>query len=104
METKHYILIGAIVIYIVIVYMFSRLGELREIGTKRLFWLSLFLTPVMGLAFYLNSSHRKINHYTERRFKCDECEYVFSEEHEYCPFCEKEGKKIELRQVDMLMT
>lgn len=104
MESKDYILIGAIVVYIVIVYFFSRLGETREIGTRSLFWLSLLLTPIMGLAFYLNSSHRKINLYTEERFKCDECGYVFSEYHEFCPFCEKEGKEKRLKQVDMYMT
>jgi hypothetical protein len=104
MESKDYILIGAVVVYVVIVYLFSRLGETREIGTVRLFWLSLLLTPVMGLAFYLNSSHRKLTMYTEERYKCNECGYVFSEYHEHCPFCEKEGKKMVLVPVDMFMT
>lgn len=104
METKYYFLIGIVVGYIIIVYFFSRLGEYREIGSRRLFWISLFLTPILGLAFYISSQHRKMNMYTEERYKCDECGYVFSEKHDYCPFCEKEGKKHELKKIDMFMT
>jgi hypothetical protein len=104
METKELVIVGIVVGYVAIVFLFSRLGDSREIGSKRLFWLSLFLTPFLGLAFYLSSQHRKMNMYTERRYKCDDCGYVFSEQHDYCPFCEKEGKKNELRNVDMFMT
>jgi len=104
MESKDYFLIGAVVVYVAIVYLFSRLGKRREIGTRSLFWLSFFLTPVMGLAFYLSSQYRKMNLYTEERYKCAECGYVFSEAHDYCPFCEKEGFKHELKKVDRLMT
>jgi len=104
MESKDYFLIGAFIVYVVIVYLFSRIGKRREIGSQSLFWLSLFLTPIMGIAFYLNSQHKKMNLYTEERYKCNECGYVFSEPHEYCPFCAKEGFKYELTKVDRLMT
>lgn len=104
METKHIVLIAAILFYIVVVYLFSLLGEKRDIGKRRLFWISLFLTPVIGLAFLLSSQHRKLTMYTEERYKCDVCGYVFSEYHEYCPFCEKEGHKYELKQISMYMT
>ena len=104
METKYIVLITAILLYFVVVYLFSRLGAKRDIGTRRLFWISLLLTPVIGLAFLLSAQHRKLNMYTEERFKCEECGYVFSEEHEYCPFCEKEGHKHKLTTVNMYMT
>lgn len=104
MESKDYFLIGAFIVYVIIVYLFSRLGKRREIGSKNLFWLSFFLTPIMGVAFYLSSQHKKMNVYTEERYKCEECGYVFSEPSEYCPFCEKEGKKHELIKVDRVMT
>lgn len=104
METKHFVLIAIILLYIVVVFLFSRLAEKRDISKRRLFWISLFLTPVIGLAFLLSSQHRKLNMYTEQRFKCERCGYVFSEQHENCPFCEKEGHEVKLKKVNMYMT
>ncbi len=104
METKYIVLTVLILTYILVVYLFSLLGARREIGKRRLFWVSLFLTPVIGLAFFLSSQHRKLNMYTEQRYKCEECGYVFSEQHEHCPICEKEGHKHPLKPVNMYMT
>jgi MFS family permease len=104
METKYIVLTALILAYILVAYLFSLLGARREIGRKRLFWVSLFLTPVIGLAFFLSSQHRKLNMYTEERFKCEACGYVFSEHHDYCPICEKEGHQHALKPVNMYMT
>lgn len=104
MEEKHVFLLIAVILYIIVVYLFSRLGKNREIGTRRLFLVSLFLTPVLGLAFLVSSHERKMNPYTEVTYKCDKCRYVFSEPFEYCPFCEKEGYKQKLKPVNKFMT
>ncbi|MCB0805745.1 MAG: hypothetical protein KDC05_08085 [Bacteroidales bacterium] len=104
MEEKYIWLLLIVAGYILFVYFFSRIGNKREIGSRRLFWLSLFLTPLLGFAFFISSHHRKMIPYTEERFKCEDCGYVFSEEHDYCPFCEKEGRLNALKQVDMFMT
>jgi len=104
METREIALTGIVIVYIIIAYLFSRLGKHREIGTRRLFIISLLLTPVLGIAFLAMSQQRKLNLYTEERFKCEECGYVFSEAHDVCPFCEKEGKLSELKPVSMYMT
>ncbi|HPE57128.1 MAG TPA: hypothetical protein P5514_12305 [Bacteroidales bacterium] len=104
MEEKHLILIGLILTYILVVYLFSRIGGRREIGKRRLFWISLFLTPLLGFAFFISSQHKKLVLYTEKRYKCEDCGYVFSEESECCPMCEKEGKINPLKKVDMYMT
>lgn len=104
MEQKHVVLIIVIVLYTLIVYLFSRLGKTKEIGTRRLFIISFFLTPVLGLAFYLSSSHRKMTTYTEASYKCEECGYVFSEHYQNCPFCEKDEKQIKLIKVKKIMT
>lgn len=103
-EEKHILLLLIIAIYIAVVYLFSRLGNRREIGNRRLFWISLFLTPALGFAFFISSQHKKLVFYTEKRFKCEECGYVFTEERECCPFCEKEGKVNVLTPVEMTMT
>jgi len=104
MEEKHFILIFIIVSYIAFVYLLSLLGRSREIGQRRLFLLSLFLTPIMGLAFLIGSQERKMNPYYEASYKCERCKYTFSEPYEYCPFCEKDGHKEVLKPVNKLMT
>ncbi len=104
MESKYVLLIIALLLYTLIVYMFSRLGKLREIGPGRLFWLSLILTPIMGLAFLLSSQHRKIIPYTEPSYKCDRCGFIFSEAEPECPFCLKDGNHEKLNPVTKIMT
>lgn len=104
MEDKYLLLALYVSIYVALAFFFSRLGKYKEIGTRRLFVISLLLTPLIGIAFLISSQHRKINMYTEQRFKCERCGYVFSEEHACCPFCEKEGHKEELKSVSMFMT
>jgi L-cystine uptake protein TcyP (sodium:dicarboxylate symporter family) len=93
-----------IVFYILVCYLFSLAGKKREIGKRRLFWLSLFLTPVIGLAIFLGSQELKMNSYIEKKYKCERCGYVFSDYHENCPFCEKEGIQHELKPVNQFMT
>jgi hypothetical protein len=104
MEEKHVLLGVILILYTIIVYWFSRFGKNREIGPRRLFLISFFLTPIMGLAFYFSSNERKLNPYTEQNYKCDNCGYTFAEEYDYCPFCEKEGRKHKLKPVNKLMT
>lgn len=102
--SKIYFVAILIICYTVLVYFFSLLGRKREIGPFRLFLISFFLTPFMGLAFLLSSQERKINLYLEKSYKCERCKYIFSEEYETCPFCEKEGVKQELKPVLKQMT
>jgi uncharacterized C2H2 Zn-finger protein len=90
--------------YIVVVYFFSLLGRKKEIGPRRLFMISLFLTPLMGLAFLVSSQKLKINFYQERNFKCERCGYIFTKEYKYCPFCKKDGVLQELKPVLKQMT
>jgi uncharacterized paraquat-inducible protein A len=104
MEEKYIFLTVAIILYTIVVYLFSRLGHKREIGFSRLFLISFFLTPLMGLAFYLSSQELKINLYTELSYKCSRCGYVFSEDYGHCPFCKKEGHLERLTEVNKLMT
>lgn len=97
-------LIILVVFYILLCYFFSLIGKKREIGKRRLFIISLFFTPVIGLAFFFGSQELKMNHYIEKKYKCERCKYVFSDYHDNCPFCEKEGVKHELSPVDQFMT
>jgi len=83
---------------------FSFVGRKREIGKRRLFWVSLFLTPVIGLAIFIGSEQLKMKSYIEKKYNCGRCGYVFSDFHESCPFCEKEGIKHQLKLVNQFMT
>jgi hypothetical protein len=103
-ELKHILLFVAIIIYLNIVYLFSKLGKTREIGSIRLFIVSFLLTPVIGLAFLISSNKRKLNIYKEKSYKCNRCGFVFSENHIYCPFCEKEGHFLKLTETHKIMT
>lgn len=99
------LLVGLIVGgYILIVYFFSLFGNSREIGSRRLFIVSLLLTPIMGLAFLLSSQEKKMIPYTEKSYKCERCGYIFSESYPHCPFCLKEGHEVELKPVTKFMT
>lgn len=80
------------------------MGKQREIGQRRLFWVSLFLTPILGLGFLLASQERKMKIYKEESYKCERCGYIFSDAHTYCPLCEEEGIKRELKPVNKIMT
>ncbi|MBN3036703.1 MAG: hypothetical protein JW861_14050 [Bacteroidales bacterium] len=104
MEGKYLLLLILMLLYIGLVKWFSLLGDRREIGHRRLFWISLLLTPAMGLAFLLSSQERKVHFYTEEGFKCERCSFVFSEKLPACPFCLKEGIRSELKPVRKFMT
>lgn len=101
---ENYLLYLIVASYILVVFLVSLLGSRREIGRRRLFWTSLILTPVLGLAFYFNSQDLKMHPYTEQHYKCEKCGYTFEEAYSHCPFCEKEGVKIELKPVTKFMT
>ncbi len=104
MELKYLLLFIAFIVYVNIVYLFSKLGKTREIGTIRLFIISFLLTPVIGLAFLISSNKRKMFMYKELSYKCDRCGFVFSDFHDNCPFCEKDGLFLKLRETEKIMT
>ncbi len=102
--THYWILGGIIIVWIGASFFLSKLGETKEIGRRRLFVLSMALTPLIGLALYLSSPHRKMYVYKELFYKCNTCGYTFSEEHEHCPFCEKDGIVSKLVPQNKIMT
>ncbi len=101
---EYWIVSGIVVVYVLAAYYLSRLAESKEIGVKKLFILSLLLTPVIGVALYISSPHRKIFKYKEEFYKCKTCGYTFSEDHGDCPFCKKDGIDSKLVPTQKLMT
>ncbi len=77
-------------------------GGKRKIGYVRSFIFSFFLTPLVGFAFVYNSDKKIL--YKVTYYKCSRCEFEFTEYHEKCPICAKEGFEIELKEVTKEMT
>jgi hypothetical protein len=70
-------------------------GKERTIGFFNSLVISLLLTPIAGFFVVLNSQKLILYHIVQHN--CPECGYSFSEPHDYCPMCAKEGKYIILK-------
>jgi DNA-directed RNA polymerase subunit RPC12/RpoP len=91
-----------IILYLVLAIGVAFLGQNRKIGFAQSFGLSLFLTPIIGLAFVAHSD-KKIT-YFEYQYHCPRCGYNFTEELEHCPYCIKNGHQIVLQKEEVTTT
>jgi hypothetical protein len=91
-----------IILYIVLAVGVAFLGQNRKIGLAQSFVLSIFLTPIIGLAFVAHSD-KKIT-YFEYQYHCPRCGYNFTEELELCPYCSKNGKEVKLLKEEITTT
>ncbi len=96
-----------VILILLSIYIVSVLAVLisslrRRISRIRLFFISLFLTPVAG-SVLLWAADKKID-YEVIRYKCKSCGYTFTENHENCPICEKDGHRHPLKPVKRIMT
>jgi len=81
----------------VLVYSFK-----RKIKRIKLLFVSFFLTPLAG-SVLVWVADKRID-YEVLRYKCPKCDFTFTEHHDHCPICEKEGAKNKLRVVKRVMT
>jgi energy-coupling factor transporter transmembrane protein EcfT len=87
------------IIYLFVVISVAKIGSGRTCGGIKSFFISLFLTPVIGLFYVLNASEKntlKIIHY-----RCTSCGLQYTTKHRYCPACEKEGRSTPLEKISM---
>ena len=98
------LLILIIVVYLVWVVALVYLSRDRDVGGPKILLISLFLTPIVGLLFFLGSSERKMNIYHVAQYQCRRCKYHFTEESEFCPNCASEGVKQPLEKIFKQMT
>lgn len=92
----------AIAIYVGLLVWLTLEGSRRKIGWLRAFLISLLLTPITGFIVIFNSG-KEIS-YFETHYKCRRCAYEFTEYSHHCPLCEKDGHKVELEEVQKVMT
>ncbi len=84
------------IVYVLAVIVITRQSMYYEISQFKVFLISVFLTPLIGALFVFNSK-RKIM-YKVKQYKCPSCNFSFTEQHEYCPHCIKENKKVRLQE------
>lgn len=91
-----------IIIYLLLAVGVAFLGQNRKIGFVQSFVLSIFFTPIIGLALVARSD-KKIT-YFEFQYHCPRCGYNFTEELEICPYCSKSGKEVRLIKEEITTT
>lgn len=91
-----------ILLYLALALGVAFLGENRKIGFMQSLGLSIFLTPIIGIALVFHSD-KKIT-YFEYQYRCPQCGYYFTEELELCPYCSKSGKEIRLIKEEITTT
>lgn len=93
------VFIIGIVIYLFLVITVTKLATYKKCGGIRAFFVSLFLTPLIGILYVTLSpvkSVLKIIHY-----RCHHCGLEFTTSHKYCPTCLKDGEKHYLERISM---
>lgn len=79
-----------ILVYLIFVFIVSTFASRRKIGRLKVFFISLFFTPLVGLVFYKLSQPSYVLNFT--RFRCPKCVVDFTEPHNDCPLCRKKGQ------------
>lgn len=92
-------LLGLGMLYLVLVGILTLLATKRKIGRIRIFFVSLFLTPVAGLLAYMNSEPVYVLELT--RYRCQKCSIDFTETMGECPYCRRDGVLSRLQTVVM---
>ncbi len=108
MGKYEYALIAIYFVLVIVVTYASTTNKRTKKKSKKIFWFSLFLTPIAGIIIYLQNTEKKFDvgdtRYIVSKYRCDNCGYKFDENYDCCPICEKEGERIELEEVKQIMT
>jgi hypothetical protein len=95
------VLIIIFIIYLLLCFLLYHLGESRKLRGWRIGLISLLLTPVVGFIVYFFSPGRMVS--IEKRYRCPECKYEFTQNEEFCPICKEQGKDNKLFEVNRNM-
>lgn len=90
-------LIIVIAIYLLITFTLTVLGIEKQTEGLKIFLISLFLTPLIGL-IYLYSRKNKSSRISY--YHCHECDYIYPVKMRYCPICLEKGIKVRLKKYE----
>ena len=90
------------VLYLILSFAIASQAKKTQLSFFQLVLISIFLTPIIGLIFYLKTKKRFAYHVYQ--YKCPRCKYFFTENHSICPHCEKDGYKVPLKKEKKVMT
>ncbi len=88
-------LIIVIAIYLLITFVLTVLGIEKQTEGLKIFFISLFLTPLVGL-IYIYSKKNKTSQISY--YHCHECDYIYPVKMRDCPICLEKGIKVKLKK------
>ncbi len=88
-------LIILIATYLLVTFVLTVLGIEKQTEGLKIFFISLFLTPLVGLVYIYGKKAKssKINYY-----HCHDCDYIYPVKMNNCPICMENGVKIKLKK------
>lgn len=86
-------IIFIIAIYLIVTFIFTAIGIDKQSDILKIFTISLFLTPLIGMFFIIK--HKKKSSKITYCY-CKECDYIFPVKMSHCPICAENNKKIRL--------
>lgn len=87
-------------IYLLLSILVARIGSSRKCGPEKALFYSILFTPLFGFFYVFTSRHKnliKIVHYS-----CPKCGLEYTDGHEYCPLCSREGRQTRLHKISMI--
>ncbi|MAZ93683.1 MAG: hypothetical protein CMF58_04635 [Lentimicrobiaceae bacterium] len=88
-------LIFIIAAYLIFAFILTLLGIDRQSEWIKIFFISVLLTPVLGLV-YLYTKRNKVSHV--KYYHCHNCDYIYPIKMRDCPICMEEGVKVKLKK------
>ncbi len=88
-------LILLIAVYLLITFILTVLGIEKQTEGLKIFFISLFLTPLVGL-IYIYSKKTKSSRISY--YHCHDCDYIYPVKMRNCPICLENGVKIRLKK------
>ena len=88
-------LLIVIAVYLIITFILTVLGIEKQTEGLKIFLISLFFTPIVGLAYLYTKRNKasRVNY-----FYCHKCDYIYPVKMRDCPICAEEGEKVRLRR------
>ena len=86
-------IIFIIAIYLIVTFIFTAIGIEKQSDILKIFTISFFLTPLIGM-FFIKRNKKRSSKITY--CYCSECDYIFPVKMSYCPICAENKKKIRL--------